>query len=186
MSRHLLLLLSFAWLSGSMWEGFCHTLNLCLDFHKIIAIFVAQGILEAPHVEKATRQELEESGFLIVKTSQQELPECRAYAEQYIRWLTFLPSRGEALIQRAAFYIGAKCFLQVECLVITKEWISLVSEILNTILTATWCSEKQSSIYVFWLFYIKRRIHPMKSCTHKKVQAWNIWTRKSVQFSEWQ
>ena len=83
----------------------CILVDPCLDF--------VQGVLDPAALEKATQQELQESGFLIVKASQQDLPGAKPYSEQYIRWLKTQPSKGEALCQRAALYAGAKCFLQV-------------------------------------------------------------------------
>ena len=64
-------------------------------------------------MEKATRQELLEAGFQIVKASQQDLPGFKPYVEQYLRWLRLEPDKGEALTQRSALFTAAKCYLQV-------------------------------------------------------------------------
>lgn len=74
-------------------------------------IFHLQGSLAKPVKEAASKAELKEAAFSIVKASHKEA-KTRPYHEQLLRWFKQPVSIGEAYTQRAAIFSAANCFLQ--------------------------------------------------------------------------
>ncbi len=70
-----------------------------------------QERIAKPYKEAATKLELKEAAFSIVKASHKEA-KTRPYHEQLLRWYKYPITLGEAYSQRAAIFSAANCFLQ--------------------------------------------------------------------------